>query len=336
MSRFPAQPEPEPSVSPRLALEDARTLSKLRRQVFESAGPTDGAGILYSLSFCEGMLDGVRVMQGYSTASVPGCGPAGALLPIAFRPEGGVAQNHFRGSLRRSLEAELHQREYPVSSGPICFVSQGYAAGWYSAILGETILVREVACAACGEASCRFEARPVEGWLAEDDPWAHELLPFLDLNTIRKRAEQRSQELEDTAKEGDMLGNFDPMSPAVHVWGPVMILPYSGPDDGVVALDSIREDVGCNQIRVVVVDATGARIDPLEAVGLTLLLDALEAKGVETIMVGLGDGATRYFQARDGGHAGPLLVSDISQAIALGFQLSQSSPGQSRSQLSAK
>ncbi len=327
MSLQPGKLAPEPSVSPRLALEDAQTLSTLRRQVFETVGPTDGPGILYSLSFCEGMIDGLRVMRGYSTAEAPRHGAARALLPIVFRPEGGMLKGHFGGSLRRSIEAGLHRCEYPSASGPVCFVSQGYAAGWYSAILGETILVREISCTACGQPSCRFEARPAEHWLAEDNPWARELLPFLDLDTIRERAEQRSQELDEETKEGDMLGNFDPMSPAVHVWGPVMILPYSGPEDGVLALDSIREDVGLDQIRVVVVDATGAVINPVEAVGLSRLLDALEAKGVESIMVGIGDRATRYLQARGEGYGAPLVARDLSEAIALGFQISQCSLG---------
>ena len=327
MSLGPGELLPKPSVSPRLALEDAQTLSTLRRQVFETAGPTDGPGILYSLSFCEGMIDGLRVMRDYSTAGAPRPGAAGALLPIVFRPEGGMLESHFGGSLRRSIEAGLHRREYPSASGPVCFVSQGYAAGWYSAILGETILVREISCAACGQASCRFEARPAEHWLAEDNPWARALLPFLELDTIRERAEQQSQELDEETKEGDMLGNFDPMSPAVHVWGPVMILPYSGPEDGVLALDSICEDVGEGQIRVVVVDTTGALIDPVEAVGLTRLLDALEAKGVESIMVGIGDRASGYLQARGDGHEAPLMARNLSEAIALGFQISQCSPG---------
>ncbi len=124
-----------------------------------------------------------------------------------------------------------------------------------------------------------------------------------------------------------MLGSFDPMSPAVHVWGPVMILPYSGPEDGVLALDSIREDVGPDQIRVVVVDATGALIDPVEVMGLTRLLDALEAKGVESIMVGIGDRASGYLQAHGDGHEAPLMARNLSEAIALGFQISQCSPG---------
>ena len=326
MSPKPTEMDPGSSVSPRLALENAQTLSLLRRQVFETVGPTDGRGILYSLSFCEGMIDGLRVMRGYSSAAAPRPDTLGTLLPLVFRPEGGVLESQFGGSLVRSIEAGLHRCEYASASGPVCFVSQGYAAGWYSAILGKTILVREISCTACGQARCRFEARPAEDWLAEGSSWARELLPFLDLDTIHERAEQRGQELKEETKEGDMLGNFDPMSPAVHVWGPVMILPYSGPDDGVVALESIREDVGRDQIRVVVVDTTGAVIDPIEAIGLTRLLDALESRGVETVMVGIGERAALYFQARDGGQGAPLMAADISEAIALGFQISQASP----------
>ncbi len=323
MSSQAAKLDPEAGASARLALEDSDALARLRQQLFESVGPAHGRGILYSLSYCEGMIDGLRVMRGFSAPAISRTRTA--LLPIVFHPEGGVLESRFGGSLRRSLEAELHQRDFPPSSGPVCFVSEGYAAGWYSAILGETILVREASCTACGDASCRFEARPAEDWLAEDDAWAKELLPFLDLETISERAEQRSHELEQGSSEGDMLGAFDPMSPAVHVWGPVLVLPYSGPEDGLVALDAVREDVGRDQIRVVVVDLTGAMIDPVEAVGLTHLLHILESSGVEAVVVGIDDRATHYFQTREGGHGAPLMARDLSEAIALGFQLSQSS-----------
>jgi len=314
--------DPGASSASRLALEDPATLSRLRRELFESIGPLDGQGVMYGLSFCEGMIDGLRVMQTFSDAGHGGAA-TGTPLPIVFRPEGGVLATGFAGNLARSLEAEVHQQDYPPSADPVCFVSGGYAAGWYSAILGETILVREVSCTACGDAGCRFEARPADEWLAQDHPWAEALLPFLDLESIQERALQRSREPEPELKEGDMLGHFDPMSPAVHVWGPVMVLPYSGAEDGLLALDTVLEDVGRDQIRVVVVDATGAVIDPVEAVGLTRLIDALNSTGIETVMTGIGDRAARYFQTRGGGGGLPLMAHDLSEAIVLGFQLSQ-------------
>ncbi len=325
MRSKPARADWDPIGSTRAAFEDARALARLRRDLFEGMGPEHGRGILYALAFCEGMADGLRITQGFAAAPAATARLVGASIPMVFRPESGALEDRFGGTLPRSTEAALHQSDYPRSNDPVCFVSAGYAAGWYSAILGEMILVQELSCTAAGELSCRFEARRVEDWLDDNDPWTNELLPYLDFDTIRERAEQKSREPDEGPREGDMMGSFDPMSPAVHVWGPVMVLPYSGPEDSLVALDAVCEDVGRDQIRVVVVDVTGAMIDPIEVVGLTRLLDAFEAKNVETVMVGIGERGAQYFQSRKGALGLSLVARDISEAIALGFQISQSS-----------
>ncbi len=113
-----------------------------------------------------------------------------------------------------------------------------------------------------------------------------------------------------------MLGQFDPMSPAAHIWGPVMVLPYSGAADSMAALDTVDDDLGTSQVRVVVVDVTGARIEALEAAGLAQLLDHIEGAGAEAIVAGLSAEATPRF-----GLASPLLARDLSEGIALGFQM---------------
>ncbi len=76
---------------------------------------------------------------------------------------------------------------------------------------------------------------------------------------------------------------------------------------------------------MVVIDVTGAVIDPIEAVGLTRLLDALDSNAIETVMVGMSEQGARYFRARTHEPGPPLLARNISEGIALGFQLSQSS-----------
>ena len=48
-------------------------------------------------------------------------------------------------------------------------ISAGYASGWYSALFGEFVLVREVSCACATDSCCRFEARPVEHWTRENE-----------------------------------------------------------------------------------------------------------------------------------------------------------------------
>ena len=122
-----------------------------------------------------------------------------------------------------------------------------------------------------------------------------------------------------------MLGNFDPMSPAVHIWGPVMVLPYSGFLDAGACLDTVIADLGPDQVRVVVLDVAGAQIGGVEAADLTRLLDRIESLGLETIVSGLAQGADHPFRNPDGGLAMPLLARDVVEGIALGFQLTLAS-----------
>ena len=317
----------EASDSLRLPLEDPNTLAHMRRDLFNGVGPEHAGGALYGLGFCEGLVDGLRLVR-----ALPASGSLGASLPhfagpLVFTPEAGYPERRLIGGLLGSLEGGIHLADYGPAADPICFVSAGYAAGWYSALLNENFLVRERTCIGCGERGCRFEARPVAEWLATDNAWARELLPYLDFESLRRRADERLAEMGDPAVEGDMLGNFDPNSPAVHVWGPVMILPYSGSEDCLISIDTIRDDVGPDQIRVVVIDATGARIDGTEAFGLTRLLGALDATNLETVMVGVSTRGQRYLNLGENGLQTPILARTLSEGIALGFQISQENRG---------
>ena len=95
--------------------------------------------------------------------------------------------------------------------------------------------------------------------MARGDPWAEDMLPYLDLDRLQERAREQVEQLEEQLEDLTMMGSFDPMSPAVHVWGPVMVLPYSGFQDSDAAIEAIRDDVGRTHIEVVVVDVTGAK-----------------------------------------------------------------------------
>ncbi len=314
------------------AFKDPAALSALRRDAFESAGPQYGIGILYGLGFAEGMFDGLRVVARFQSGSGPPLPASGAALPMVFQPDEGRVRGCFAGSLTTSEEAVVHLRDYAAAADPICFASAGYAAGWYSAILDETILVREVRCVGCGAAHCRFEAQRLEAWLAQGGSWLDDIVPYLDFDAIRTRAQARVDCAQPIVvgpapgeEAGDMMGGFDAMSPAVHVWGPVMILPYSGADDCLVALETIYEDLGPDQVRVVVIDATGASIDAVEAIGLARLLNVLHAQNLETVLVGVGEQSARYFDAHVDRLTAPILARGLSEAITLGFQMSLAS-----------
>jgi hypothetical protein len=310
----------ELDVEPADAFDDPDALESLRANAFESVGAPIAEGLLYGIGVAEGLYDALRVERRFAGPLGGAPGHAGPGLGMLFPPRGLSRERTFAGTLHSSVEAAVHQRRYGGSPGPICHVSAGYCAGWYSALLGEFVLVRETSCAAAGAAACEFEARPIEHWTHAGEPWAESLLKYLDFPAMRENAEKRLT-ASGEAVEGDMLGAFDPLSPAVHVWGPVMVLPYSGAGDTIAALDTIASDLGSGAIRVCVLDLTGARVDPVEATGIVRTLGVLSDRNIESVLVGVTEeSATRWLAGAEGLTL-PLRANDITEAIRLAFQL---------------
>ncbi len=308
--------------SGRIAVGSPQLLSELRSDVFQSVGARYGQGVLYGIGFTEGLIVALRVTRTFQDSADPVAQLAGTGLPLLFEPQPGRSAGCLSGRLREPLEARLHLERFGASEHPICFVTAGYAAGWYTELLGQTVLVREHACRGRGDAACSFEARPLAGW--DGDPVIEELIPYLDVDSLRERAQKSlPQELApESAREGDLFGSFDPQSPAVHVWGPVMILPYSGADDSAAAIETIVGDVGVGQVRVVIVDVLGMHLEPLELAGLSQVLTYLRAHEMESILVGMPRRETQRM-----GHAldSTLCVDEMKQGIALGIQMEHAS-----------
>ena len=304
------------------AFDNADELARLRRNAFQSVGRPYAAGILYGMGLAQGLLDGLRAARRFGAALGGAPRHAGPGLPLLF-PVGRIrADRGFSGVLESSIEAAVHARDHGLEAEPVCHVSAGYCSGWYSALLGEFLLVRELACAAHGAERCEFEARPAAALIEAGDPHAATLLAYLDFDAMREAALRKLADDVDEA-EGSMMGAFDPLSPAVHVWGPVMILPYSGAGDSLEAVETIVGDLGPATLRVVVLDLTGARIDALERTGLLRLLEVLEAHKLESILVGLPSVDARDLLPARAALSLPLRAADISEGISLAFQLAR-------------
>lgn len=302
------------------AFDDPEALESLRANAFESVGAPFAEGILYGIGLAEGLFDALRVERRFAGPLGGAPRHAGPGLGLLFPARGLTRERTFTGTLHLSVEAQVHGRRYGRSEQPICHVSAGYCAGWYSALLGEFVLVRETACAGSGAPACHFDARPLPHWTAANSPWAAGLLKYLDFEAMRESAQKRLISSGDSA-EGEMLGAFDPLSPAVHVWGPVMVLPYSGAGDSIAALETIASDLGAGAIRVVVLDVTGARVDGVEAMGLVRVLDELVTRGMETVIVGVSPEASARYLAGPERLSQPLRAADVSEGIRLAFQL---------------
>ena len=76
----------------------------------------------------------------------------------------------------------------------------------------------------------------------------------------------------------------------IHIWGPVMVIPFCGPDEALQALDLIGRDPSARQVSVVVVDLSGAIVDEaFGAMALEQLIEGVEALGAEIIFAGVGE-----------------------------------------------
>jgi hypothetical protein len=301
-------------------------LAAVRAEIFSRAGIDLGAGILYGAGFKEGMLAGLRITRGFCgrPRALPPRGPEGAPM-LSPAPEAGRARRWI-GELAHSAEASCGTGTEAGARQTGCIFTSGFAAGWYSALLGEGLLVREVECVARGATSCRFEARPVADWLARAETWTRSVLPHLDFKEICRAAlaEATPALPAPPTPEADR----PPAAEAtleVRTWGPVLVLPYAGPDECARSLEAAAADPECEPSAIAVVDCAG--VEPAEAalIALARTLGMLEARGIEPILSGWPPSALgRLESARANGAT--LCAADVPAAIALAFQL-LSGPG---------
>ena len=84
----------------------------------------------------------------------------------------------------------------------------------------------KTSCAAQDTRDCRFVAREAEAWRAGGDARALALLDALPFAALRELAARAPAAAAGAARHGE---RFEPGSPVIHVWGPVMVLPFAAP-----------------------------------------------------------------------------------------------------------
>lgn len=311
---------------PRFLL-DPRLLSALHQELFTQLGPEDSRAALVQMGFLHGLRDGLRVVErgfGPSMASLPAIAGSvhgsSSLLPIRFaRSPSGAGGLLIQGTWPERHEAEAVRAVLGVQAEPACAVSAGFTSGWLSGIYDTDLLAFETSCRACDAPECGFQARDASQWLRSDDPAVEEALLALPFQPLRDVVSRHLAEHKDPKPQND---GFEPGAAVVHVWGPVMVIPFSGPEESLRSLALIGNDPGARDVRVVVVDLTGAIIDDgFGAAALEQILEAIEGWGAEPILAGVSPLSERVVAGLEAAH---LVVSkDLPEAIALGFQVAE-------------
>ncbi len=305
---------------PRFLL-DVCFLGALHSELVEHLGSDQAHATLLQLGLLHGLRDAALVLRagfGQGVLDLAAESPATPRLAIRFapRPTQPVNGIEIRGSWPERHEAEAYLASVGPGTDPNCFVSSGYTSGWLSGIFDADLLALELECSARGDAACHFVAREASAWRRTGDPSALRLLDALPFSAFRQLVAGHLE----SRPEPDRTDAFEAGSAVIHVWGPVMVLPFSGPEESLHALELIGRDPGARDVRVVIVDLSGAIIDEgFGAVALEQLLDGIERWGAEPILAGVSPLSGHVLEDLEQKHL--VIHKDLPEAIAAAFQI---------------
>jgi len=318
LSALALDADPALAREPRL-LVDPRFLGVLHFELAQKLGTEQAACNLMQLGFLRGLRDSRMLVQlglrGDARRPTP---PLAPLLALRLARADAPGAHSLQGSWPDQPEAEARLSTLGPAPSPGCWASAGYTSGWLSGLHDAELLALETRCAAAGDEHCRFVARTPEAWRLSGDPRAREALRFLPFEDLRAIVDREIEiETSEAAFEGSELGGE---SPAIHVWGPVMILPFSGADDSLRAVDLIGSDPEARGVSVVIVDLGGVLLDEaFAAVALERTLDAIEGFGAEPILADVAPLSESVVAGMEREHV--IVRKSLPEAISTAFQI---------------
>lgn len=298
-------------------LTDTAFIGALHLELRERLGPADARAALMQLGFLHGLRDSLElVTRGMRPAAGAAGGAGRPRLALALETAPATRGQPLHGVYRDGIEARAVASTLGPQPEATCALTSGYASGWLSGLFDSDLLAREIRCGAAGHARCEFEARTPEDWAAADPEGELQgSLPFSPLRDLVGR--HLAAQVEPDGAPG---AGFDGGAPVIHVWGPVMVIPYSGAEETISGLDLIRRDPGARGVRVVVVDLGGAIIDEsFGALALERVLETIERLGAEPILTGIAPLSERTVAGLEVSHL--VVQKDLPAAIAAAFQI---------------
>jgi hypothetical protein len=296
-------------------LVDLRFHAALRLELATRLPAPELAAALLQLGFLRGWRDAAGALSGSGILGGPGrATPALVAMRLGACAPGGPVE--LAGVWPEAFEAEAVLAASGRADAPACRLSTGYTSGWLSRLFHAELLALETDCVARGDAACRFVVREAGRWAGSHDPAVRALREALPFRALRDAGCREDAEATADAPEGA----FDRESPAVHVWGPVMVIPFSGADETLRAVELIGRDAGARGVSVVVVDLAGALVDEaFGAAALERVLEAIAGWGAEAILTGVSPLSERAVAGIDAPHL--VVRKDLDATIAAALQV---------------
>jgi anti-anti-sigma regulatory factor len=310
-------------------LLDASFLAALHAELARELDPEASIATLLQMGFLHGLQDVTRALAATADAR-PGVRGVPIALPLRMpcrsrsvsEAPGAIC---VEGSWPDSHEASAHLSALGSGAGSVCYLSAGYTSGWLTGAFDADLLAVETSCSACGGVGCRFVARESSEWSIQGDASVARSLAALPFAAFRALVRERFARVQPRAlpEEISEVGSMDREAAAVHIWGPVMVLPYAGPNETLQTLELLARDAGAASVSVIVVDLGGAIIDDaFGAMALEQLVQTVEGWGAEVLFVDPSPLSERVLADLD--HPPLLIEKDLEPTVALAFQIARS------------
>lgn len=298
-------------------LLDPHFLAAMHRELLDLGDTQLAQQRLLRVGFLHGMQDAVRaagLTLGRDAYSPP--------LTIRCRsiPANGAVEVHGDWPERREAQARLSPGG--ADSAGSCAFSAGYTSGWLSSMLDADLLAVEQHCSSEGHERCSFVAREASLWRADElQGMSVDAIPFDAFRAlVSARDAQRAPEPGPPIPETQGIDRDDA---CVHIWGPVMVIPFGGPDEGLRALELIGCDPEAAEVSVVIVHLGHTLIDEaFGALALEQIVQTAESWGAETLIAEPSPLSERVLAELE--HPPLMVLKNLEEAVVIGFQIAAS------------
>lgn len=178
----------------RLAIMSSTAFGNLRHGLLEGLGVEEAERLLTRVGFSEGsklaalfrrlypggsyeeamsMLDEVQAMGGFVSS-----------VSTTFDLDAERGRCHGELIWSESLESTEHILIEGVGTQPACWLLTGHTSGFVTALVGRSVLFREVECRAMGHDRCRLVGKPIGEWGADAIRYSEYLRPQPHVNSF--------------------------------------------------------------------------------------------------------------------------------------------------------
>ncbi|MFB4202510.1 sigma 54-interacting transcriptional regulator [Arhodomonas sp. KWT2] len=215
----------------RMVLLHTGALGALRRELVDTLGLDRTRGVLTRMGYASGKRDAEMARELLPRASdedLMNLGPQlhslegiAHVTPIRFDID--VAGGRYSGEFlwEDSFEAAVHLEAFGPYHDAVCWMQLGYATGYTTAIMGKSVIFREVDCRGKGDTNCRIVGKPVED---RGEEITEELQYFEPENVaeqlvaLQDQVEHLRYSIDEQTNLGDMVG----VSPAFRETGEII------------------------------------------------------------------------------------------------------------------